>query len=48
MEAGNWDEMPNKFTEYLREAQNRTKNSLAKASQDYRDAVAKHTAMSGA
>ena len=48
MKAGHWDEMPSKFAEYLREAQNRTKNSLEKASQEYRDAIVQHQRMSGA
>ena len=47
MKAGHWDEMPSKFAEYLREAQNRTKNSLEKASQDYGAAVLQHQKMAG-
>jgi len=39
MRAGHWDELPSKFAEYLREAQIRTKNSLVKASEDYKQAV---------
>ena len=48
MKAGHWDEMPSKFAEYLREAQNRTRNSLEKASQDYGAAVLQHQKMVGA
>ena len=47
MKAGHWDEMPSKFAEYLREAQNRTRNNLEKASQEYRDAIVQHQRMSG-